>query len=45
MFENDAEPRWSAWRLDRFDGRMSLVNGNGDVAPFEHFVLRIDYAS
>jgi hypothetical protein len=45
VFENDSEPRWSDWRLSRVDGRMSLVGANGDVAPFEHFVLRVDYAS
>lgn len=45
LFENDGEPRWSDWRIARVEGRMSLVNGNGDVAPFEHFVLRVDYAS
>ena len=45
LFENDGEPRWSDWQLRRVEGRMSLVNGNGDIAPFEHFVLRVDYAS
>ncbi len=45
LFENDGQPRWSDWHLARVEGRMSLVNGNGDVAPFEHFVLRVDYAS
>ena len=45
LFENDGEPRWSDWQLRRVEGRMSLVSANGDVAPFEHFVLRVDYAS
>lgn len=47
LFERDAEPRWSAWKLGRVDGRMALVDrsGDGHLAPFEHFVLRIDYAS
>ncbi len=46
MFENDSEPRWSVWTLSRgADGRMALVDSNGVTASFEHFVLRIDYAS
>lgn len=46
LFENDSEPRWSAWTLSRgTDGRMALVNSDGATASFEHFVLRIDYAS
>ena len=45
LFENDGEPRWSNWRVARADGRMALVDSSGNVAPFEHFVLRIDYAS
>jgi hypothetical protein len=45
LFENDSEPRWSNWQLGRSGGRMALVDGNGNVAPFEHFVLRVDYAS
>ncbi|PYQ26454.1 MAG: hypothetical protein DMF56_24560 [Acidobacteria bacterium] len=45
LFENDSVPRWSGWNLDRVDGRMALVDSNGVTAPFEHIVLRIDYAS
>ncbi|HKR65234.1 MAG TPA: hypothetical protein VJZ00_15995 [Thermoanaerobaculia bacterium] len=45
IFENDSEPRWSAWTLGRVDGRLALVDSNGNAAPFEHFVVRIDYAS
>jgi hypothetical protein len=45
LFENDGEPRWSNWRLGRVDGRMALVDFEGRVAPFEHFVIRTDYAS
>jgi len=44
LFENDAEPRWSAWRLGVVDGRRTLADGNGKAAAFEHFVLKIDYA-
>jgi hypothetical protein len=45
LFENDSEPRWSNWKVARVEGRMALVDFEGRVAPFEHFVLRIDYAS
>lgn len=44
LFENDSEPRWSSYRLRSVEGRMTLVDGAGTSAPFEHFVLRIDYA-
>jgi hypothetical protein len=45
LFDNDAEPRWSSYELKKLDGRWALHDRNGNVAPFEHFVLRIDYAS
>ena len=45
MYDNDAEPRWSAYELKKHEGRWALVDGAGNVAPFEHFVLRIDYAN
>ena len=45
MFEGDSDPRWSAYSLRKVDGRMSLVDGDGNAAPFEHFVLRVDYAT
>jgi hypothetical protein len=41
MFEQDAEPRWPAWQLD---GSRTLLDRNGKPAPFEYFVLKIDYA-
>lgn len=44
MFEGDSNPRWSSWTVRAVDGRFSLVDAEGNVAPFEHFVLRIDYA-
>jgi len=45
LYDNDAEPRWSSYELKQVDGRWALHDRNGNVAPFEHFVLRIDYAS
>jgi hypothetical protein len=43
IFEGDSDPRWSAYSMRQVEGRWSLVDGAGAVAPFEHFVLRIDY--
>lgn len=45
MFDGDSEPRWSAWSLRTVGGRWTLVDGEGNSAPFEHFVLRVDYAT
>jgi len=45
IFEGDSDPSWSAYSLRVVDGRWALVNNAGDVAPFEHFVLRVDYAA
>ena len=44
MFDGDSDPRWSSWTVRAVDGRLSLVDADGNIAPFEHFVLRIDYA-
>jgi hypothetical protein len=44
MFENDRAPSWSSWQLGIVDGRRTLVDRDGNAAPFEHFVLKIDYA-
>ena len=44
LFDADREPSWSSFRIGRDQGRMALVDGDGNVAPFEHFILRIDYA-
>jgi hypothetical protein len=44
MFDGDSDPRWGAWTLRIVEGRWSLVDGEGNTAPFEHFVLRVDYA-
>ena len=45
LYDNDREPRWSAYKLAQVEGRWVLTDGDGNVASFEHFVLRIDYAS
>jgi hypothetical protein len=45
LFEQDSEPRWSQWQVRRVEGRLALVDTNSNPAPFEHFVLRVDYAS
>jgi hypothetical protein len=44
MFDGDSDPRWSSWTVRAAGGRFSLVDAEGNVAPFEHFVLRVDYA-
>jgi hypothetical protein len=45
VFEGDSEPRWGDWSIGSVDGRVQLVDRNGQPAPFEHFVLKTDYAS
>jgi len=45
MFEGDSDPRWSSWTVRAVDGRFALVDADGNVASFEHFVLRVDYAT
>jgi hypothetical protein len=44
LFDRDSEPRWSAYHLEQAGGRWALHDGGGNVASFEHFVLRVDYA-
>jgi hypothetical protein len=44
MFEGDSGPNWSAYRMGQIQGRWALVDRDGDIASFEHFVLKIDYA-
>jgi hypothetical protein len=44
MFDGDSDPSWSSWTVRAVDGRFALVDGDGKVASFEHFVLRVDYA-
>lgn len=45
LFEGDSDPRWSQWTVGVVDGRRTLVDAEGRVAPFEHFVLGVDYAT
>jgi len=45
LFDGDSEPRWSSWTLSDMDGRTQLVDAAGASAPFEHFVLKTDYAA
>lgn len=45
LFDNDREPRWSRYELKQIDSRWALADRDGNTAPFEHFVLSIDYAS
>ena len=44
LFAGDSKPSWSSFELRRHEGRMALVDREGAVAPFEHFVLKVDYA-
>ena len=44
MFDGDVEPSWSSWQVAIVNGRPSLADRDGNVAPFEHFVLKVDYA-
>ncbi len=44
MFDGDSDPSWSSWTVSAVDGRFALVDGSGNVASFEHIVLRVDYA-
>jgi hypothetical protein len=45
LFDGDSDPRWSSWTLRAVQGRVQLVDGAGNSAPFEHFVLKTDYAT
>ena len=45
QFDDVSDPRWAKYSLKNLEGRMALVDSDGTVADFEHFVLRIDYAS
>lgn len=44
LSEGQPEPQWSAWKIDAKSGR-TLVDRDGNPAPFEHFILRVDYAA
>ncbi|MDQ3280929.1 MAG: twin-arginine translocation signal domain-containing protein [Acidobacteriota bacterium] len=39
------EPRWSEYRMGRVGNRITVVGDEGNVAPFEHLLVRVDYAS
>lgn len=43
MYAGDDQPRWSSYSLRQDGGSWSLVGRDGEPAPFEHFVIRIDY--
>lgn len=45
LLDKATEPAWSAYSVAEVDGRWVLADAAGNVAPFEHFVIRIDYAS
>lgn len=45
LFDGDSDPRWSQWTVRVVDGRRTLVDVDGRTAPFEHFVLGVDYAA
>jgi hypothetical protein len=45
VFEGDTDPSWSEYSIGLANGRRALINAAGEVAPFEHFVLRVDYAT
>ena len=45
MFAGDSEPLWYAYDVAMVEGRRTLVDGAGRPAPFEHFVVQIDYAT
>lgn len=45
VFDTDADPSWSSYTIGMANGRRALVNGAGEVAPFEHFVVGVDYAA
>jgi hypothetical protein len=44
LFDEEREPPWSRYELKQLEGRWALHDRVGNPAPFEHFVLRIDYA-
>jgi hypothetical protein len=45
VFEGDTDPSWRHWTLRVVEGRWALVDRKGNTAPFEHFVLKVDYAT
>lgn len=45
IFDGDSDPSWSAYTVNKVNDRWALADRDGNAAAFEHFVLRIDYAS
>jgi len=45
LLDSDPEPDWSSFHLFRRNGRWALVDRMGETAPFEHLVIRVDYAT
>ncbi|HYO76500.1 MAG TPA: hypothetical protein VE010_08555 [Thermoanaerobaculia bacterium] len=45
LLENEAQPHWRDWSVGKAGERTTLVDRDGVAAPFEHFVLHIDYAT
>jgi hypothetical protein len=43
--EGEGEPRWSGYTVARNGDRMALVDSSGEMAPFEHLVVTVDYAA
>jgi len=44
LYDNDGEPPWLRYELKSAGGRWALHGSDGAVVPFEHFVLRVNYA-
>ncbi|HEX8619146.1 MAG TPA: hypothetical protein VF911_16310, partial [Thermoanaerobaculia bacterium] len=45
MYAGDMQPQWSSFTLRQDGGNWTLVGREGEPAPFEHFVIRIDYGA
>lgn len=46
LVDSDSEPNWSGYRVVRTPaGAVSLVDASGAAAPFEHVLIRVDYAA
>jgi hypothetical protein len=43
VLPGEAEPDWSSYHVAQLNGRSALI-GWSEVAPFEHLVLRVQYA-
>ncbi len=45
LIDGESLPQWSRFELRSVGGRWALHDHDGNAVSFEHFVLRIDYAS